>query len=206
MISKTLSLVTLFVVAQAATNLDYSKVHLLDYKPNGNTWLFRTNLPMVDGAFAYDKLRGYMAQRAAEINVSFPSADQALKISDFSLLNWFEEPDLLTTEQTFFKENPTLGDFSFQQIAGSLLNPNDYNEENLRIFYILAMDNGGERLPTLMKTFYSQIHDHIPSTPTAYIIHGKNGTERTGEIAGTYIGLLLVDGVQAWTGQKMAWL
>lgn len=111
-----------------------------------------------------------------------------MKISDFSLLNWFEEPDLLTTEYTFYKQNPTLGDFSYQQIYGALLNPNDYNEENLRIPYILAMENGGECLPTLMDTFHSLIHDQaLHFNPTAYIIHGRNGTDRAGEIAGTYM-------------------
>ena len=46
------------VLATAASDLSYDKVRLVD---NGNnTWLFRTNLPLVNGSYVYEEVVSYM--------------------------------------------------------------------------------------------------------------------------------------------------
>ena len=65
-------------------------MRLIDFDTRGaGTWLFRTNLPIINGTFATDTLLQYMQQRAAEQNVSFPAVDQGEKVQliDVSFLN-----------------------------------------------------------------------------------------------------------------------
>ena len=84
-----------FVTTNAnSCELNYEKVHLVDYT-NKNTWLFRSNLPIINQTFLYDTLLSYMQRRAAEMNVSFPDITQeAVRLVDISLLNpgeYFDE-------------------------------------------------------------------------------------------------------------------
>jgi len=45
----------------ASSELEYKKIRLVDYDTRGaGTWLFRTNLPIINGTFAYDTLLSYL--------------------------------------------------------------------------------------------------------------------------------------------------
>jgi|LauGreDrversion4_2_1035121.scaffolds.fasta_scaffold739243_1 hypothetical protein len=85
-----------FFNANLGGNLDYHKVRLLEYSDAGaGTWLYRTNLPIINGTFVYDKLLGYMQQRAIEANVSFPDLSSTqVKLVDISLLSVNSYQDL----------------------------------------------------------------------------------------------------------------
>jgi len=70
--------------------LSKARVRLIDHDSRGaGVWLFRSNLPIINGTFAYDTLLSYMQERALEANVSFPAIDQGEKVKmiDISFLN-----------------------------------------------------------------------------------------------------------------------
>lgn len=129
MISILTATALLFTTTKAASELNINKVHLVDYSDK-NTWLFRTNLPIINHTFAYDTLLTYMQQRAAESNVSFPDT-KAVRLVDISLLNPSEYFDELV-EEDFFIDNPEKGELVQWMIVGSLVDPNGLIEQDRR--------------------------------------------------------------------------
>ena len=132
-----------------SSNLSKFKVRLIDHDSRGaGTWLFRTNLPIINGTFAYDTLLNYMQERALEANISFPAIDQRekLKLIDISFLNLKEYFDMLV-EQDFFAAHPDLGTFYNWPIVGSLLSPNWLSEAE-RIKEVAALNTSFDALPT----------------------------------------------------------
>ncbi len=131
-----------------SSELDYFKVRLIDYDMRGaGTWLFRTNLPIINGTFAYDTLLQHMQNRAAEQNVSFPKINQGAKVQliDISFLNIKEYADL-EVEEEFFKNHPDLGQFFNWVIVGSLISPNWLSEAE-RIKEVAALNTSYDNLP-----------------------------------------------------------
>ena len=118
------------IAVASASSLDYHKVRLVDHHAfeNKSTYLFRSNLPIVNGTFAYDQLLAYMGQRAKEANVSF-RADNVI-MRDITLLNPTDYFDV-TVEDAFFKANPDRGGLTYWPIVGSLVDPNWLSNEEL---------------------------------------------------------------------------
>jgi hypothetical protein len=172
----------------ASSELDYKKIRLIDHDTRGaGTWLFRTNLPIINGTFAYDTLLSYLHQRAAESNVSFPDVakGEKVKLTDISFLNIKEYADL-RVEDAFFKANPELGQFYNWPIVGSLISPN-WLSEGERIKEVAALNNSIDNLPYKIPQLYSWIHpSEAPTTPQVVIFHCEAGSDRTGQIAGSY--------------------
>ncbi len=58
---KSLSMALISAVAVASSSLELFKVRLLEHNSNGaGTWLYRTNLPIINGTFATDTLLSFM--------------------------------------------------------------------------------------------------------------------------------------------------
>ncbi len=139
----------------ASSELDYNKIRLIDHDTRGaGTWLFRTNLPIINGTFAYDTLLSYLHERAAESNVTFPDVakGEKVKLTDISFLNYKEYADL-RVEEAFFTANPDLGQFLSWPIVGSLISPN-WLSEGERIKEVSALNNSIDNLPSKIPQLY----------------------------------------------------
>ena len=169
-------------------DLSYHKVRLLEYNEAGaGTWLFRTNLPAVNGSFAYDTLVSYMQQRSIEANVSFPNiTTQGVKLVDISLLSVNSYSDI-QIEKDFFEGNPDKGIFYNWPIVGSLVSPNWLSEAE-RIKEVAALNSSIDNLPSLIpKIRNAVLSDVPPSKPTMIFFHCEAGSDRTGQVAGSYM-------------------
>ncbi len=83
--------------------MDLFKVRLLEHNSNGaGTWLYRTNLPIINGTFAADTLL------------------------------YCEISKYLHIEENFFKQNPDIGEFHNWPIVGSVVSPNWLSEDERR--------------------------------------------------------------------------
>ena len=101
----------LFILAATqilASDISYHKVRLIDYNPAGaGTWLFRTNLPLINGTFAYDTFLSLMRNRSEQANITFPENNQT-NLIDVSLLSVNSYWDL-QAEFDFFTKYPERG-------------------------------------------------------------------------------------------------
>ena len=177
-----------FYEAKLGGDLSYHKVRLLEYSEAGaGTWLFRTNLPGVNGSFAYDNLVSYMQQRSIEANVSFPDVtSQKVKLVDISLLSVNSYGDLMM-EKNFFEANPDKGLFYNWPIVGSLVSPNWLLEAE-RIKEVAALNVSIDNLPSLIPKIRNAVFSDVPSTiPTMIFFHCEAGSDRTGQVAGSYM-------------------
>ena len=68
-----------------------------------------------------------MAQRAQEMNVSFPSKGEKVILKDINLMNPIEIRDM-EVEIDYFSKNPEQGEFINWPIVGSVVNPNWLDE------------------------------------------------------------------------------
>ena len=170
----------------ASSELEYHKVRLMDHDTKGaGTWLFRTNLPVINGTFAYDTLLQYMQSRAAENNVSFPETGAKVKLVDISFLNIKEYEDL-RVEEDFFAANPDKGEFQNWPIVGSLISPNWLSEEERRK-EVAGLNNSIDDLPKRIPLLHDWIHPiEEPTLPLIVFFHCEAGSDRTGAIAGSY--------------------
>ena len=163
-------------------------MRLLEYSEAGaGTWLFRSNLPSVNGTFAYDTLISYMQQRSIEANVSFPDiTSEKVKLIDISLLNVASYGDLMM-EKNFFEANPDKGTFINWPIVGSLVSPNWLSEAE-RIKEVAALNVSIDNLPSLIPKIRNAIFSDVPpTTPTIIFFHCEAGSDRTGQVAGSYM-------------------
>jgi hypothetical protein len=174
--------------AKLGIDLTYHKVRLLEYSEAGaGTWLFRSNLPGVNGSFAYDTLISFMQQRSIEANVSFPNiTSEKVKLIDISLLSVNSYGDLMM-EKNFFEANPDKGTFINWPIVGSLVSPN-WLSEGERIKEVAALNVSIDNLPSLIPKIRNAIFSDVPpSTPTIIFFHCEAGSDRTGQVAGSYM-------------------
>ena len=177
-----------FFQANLGSPLAYHKVRLLDYNEAGaGTWLFRTNLPSANGTFMYDTLLKFMQQRSEEANITFPDyTKEQVKIVDINLMNTAEYFDT-KIETDFFNANPDKGLFFNWPIVGSIISPNMLSEAE-RIKEVAALNISIDNLPTLIPKIRSTLSNSVPpTTPTFLFFHCEAGSDRTGQVAGSYM-------------------
>lgn len=89
------------------------KVNIVDSFSNGvgNNFVFRTDLPVDSNLtrFLYDDLKAFMAQRAAEANLTFPSSYFLIDASLLTADIYADDKKALDIEDAFFAKNPSLG-------------------------------------------------------------------------------------------------
>jgi hypothetical protein len=102
-----------------------------------------------------------MAQRAAELNVTFPEANTPIKMVDVTLLNWLTEYADIETELNFFKANPEKGQLIQWPIIGSFIDPNWLSDQE-RMKEALALNTSSDNLPFKIPQLNLWTH---PSTP-----------------------------------------
>ena len=64
--------------------LNYKRVHLVVWTDK-NTWLFRTNTPLINHEFAYGKLIDMISSSAKEAGAQFPDISKTFQIKDINL-------------------------------------------------------------------------------------------------------------------------
>ena len=76
---KSVLAIFLFLVGNVVADLSPSRVHLV--ATHGDNLLFRGNLPLVNGTFAYDELMSLLEQRAQEAAIPFPKHNRLTIVS-----------------------------------------------------------------------------------------------------------------------------
>lgn len=154
-----------------------------------NTYLFRSNLPTKNGAFLWNEIAEMMAQRAAELNVSFPNNTngEPFQIYDVNLLfPW--ETARLNAEIDFFYSNPEKGTFVSWPIFGAQDDPNALNETERRDLISNYTKVQNDSLPERIPYLHNLVHPDFPAeVPTAYLFHCSQGADRTGQVAASYV-------------------
>jgi len=129
-----------------------------------------------------------MEQRAIEANVSFPDLSKAhVKLIDISLLNDLTQHDDIKVEMDFFNANPDKGVFYNWPIYGSLVSPN-WLAEAERIKEVASLNTSIDNLPSLIPRIRNTVFNEVaPTTPTILFFHCEAGSDRTGQVAGSYM-------------------
>jgi hypothetical protein len=154
---------------------------LIDVYPkvNPTNFLFRGNMPVVKGKFAYNEVVATMKSVAEKYGYTLPAN---FTMMDVSYLNIFEEEDL-ETERQFFKEHPELGQFDNTVIIGTVFPPPQEDtgliKDIVKEYIELSMD----KLPDVMSYLHGLL---LQPSPTVIYTHCEAGTDRTGEVSGAY--------------------
>ena len=119
---------TLALASLSHATLDYERYRLIDHKPHGNTtnYFFRSNEPVEDGVFGYEKILNYTKTRLAEANLTL---HEPVYIVDINLLeDVFAEAEQIKIEKEYFAANPKQGRVWRHPIVGNLINPSVFPE------------------------------------------------------------------------------
>ena len=181
-----LVLVVLFFARPSVATLDYTRVHLVDHNPETSNFLFRGNMPVVNGAFAYDTLIDYFQKRAAEAKVSLPTS--GFKLVDISLNNDFDGKDF-KAEKAFWdnETNAKYGHFVNWPLVGGLVSPSKFSKSERE-----KMANGSvwkiDKLPKRVDEIRSMMNtpNAENASSTFFYVHCTAGCDRTGEMVGSY--------------------
>eukprot|EP01094_Clydonella_sp_ATCC50884_P019598 TRINITY_DN3873_c0_g1_i2.p1 TRINITY_DN3873_c0_g1~~TRINITY_DN3873_c0_g1_i2.p1 ORF type:complete len:252 (-),score=95.71 TRINITY_DN3873_c0_g1_i2:272-991(-) len=179
-----LAALALLCASVHASTLDYNKVQLIDYNNATGNFLFRGNEPIINGTFAYDELTQYMAARANNASIPFPSDYYLIDISFINRLKKSEREDL-QAETKFFETNPSLGELAHHFLMGVLRPPSLFRKAE-------RMEKAAS-LPTWMVDELPQLEENVHaqlsigrSKPVVMYAHCEAGTDRTGEFSGGY--------------------
>jgi hypothetical protein len=128
-----------------------------------------------------------MQQRSEEANITFPDHTKTqVKLVDINLLNIDSYFDT-KIEIDFFNANPDKGLFFNWPIVGSLISPNVLSESE-RMKEVAALNTSIDNLPTFIPRIRSTVfNDVAPTTPTFVFFHCEAGSDRTGQVAGSYM-------------------
>uniref|UniRef100_A0A6B2LGU6 Tyrosine specific protein phosphatases domain-containing protein n=1 Tax=Arcella intermedia TaxID=1963864 RepID=A0A6B2LGU6_9EUKA len=156
---------------------DYERFRFIDRK--NNNFLFRGNNIVSNGQLQYDWLVQGIKETAKSANISdFPDS---FFLIDFCLLE-VEYSDW-STEEAFFAQNSTLGQFVHNPIIGALEDPMWF-PESLR--QVLALNvSGFDDLPGTVSLLSKLLSTPYPQ-PTVIYVHCEAGKDRTGEVSGAY--------------------
>ncbi|CAI8033198.1 hypothetical protein GBAR_LOCUS18717 [Geodia barretti] len=176
-------LVALLASLQLGRTEDFhpDRTLLMDVYPRDRptNFLFRGNMPVINGSFAYSEIVMTMRGVAGKFNYTLPAN---FTLIDVSYLNIFEESDL-EIERKFFESNPELGKLENRVIIGSFLPPPQEDPDLIKDIIREYIDISYDKLPELMTYFHSLLM--LPS-PTVIYSHCEAGTDRTGEVSGAY--------------------
>jgi len=178
-------LVLLTIAFGLAFGLDYKRVHLVETfaGPRGLNLLFRGNMPTNQTTFDYDTLKQFMAQRAKELNMTFPSN---FYLIDLSLNNDFEGADFQREKEFWTKAPKDLGEFINWPLGlAGILPPNLYPEDVRR-----QMANSTvweiDKIPERVVAVNNMLKQGRPDKPLVIFVHCTAGCDRTGEFIGSY--------------------
>ena len=177
--------------------LNYNKVHLVDYKILDNStqltnFLFRGNSPIVnDTEFGYDTLISYFQQRIADANLTFPKNDQFYFI-DICLDNIFDGTDYYI-EQKFWARKGNETNFGILQhwpiaTSASIVSPKMVPDpsiwkETCNSGDLWLIDQIPSRISFANSLLTTKRSDNIP---LIIYVHCVGGCDRTGEFVATY--------------------
>eukprot|EP00035_Acanthoeca_spectabilis_P008415 m.153438 g.153438 ORF g.153438 m.153438 type:complete len:229 (-) comp14349_c0_seq6:245-931(-) len=172
-------LLTLFVVA-TAENFNPNRTRYIDNI--GTNWLFRGNEPVINGSFAMSALRSSLAFAARSSGKILPDN---FTITDISFLNPSEQSDE-NVESKYFKGNPTAGKFINWVVVGDLTAPPVKDKALLKEMATKFRSWDHDDLPHRMDELHEYMTEPPASLPQVIYMHCEAGTDRTGEISGTY--------------------
>ncbi|WP_422462632.1 hypothetical protein [Endozoicomonas sp. ALB115] len=156
------------------------KLRLIDYNPVSGNYLFRGNMPVIKGRFAYQKLIDTMNRRSIEqLHTPLP---ENIYIYDFSLISKLGERHLLKQEQMFAQINPDLMQLIHHPVYGAASNPDYYPTSVLHIMLKLPFIGDVYKLVDKLNKLLNQEY----SRPAAIFVHCQAGSDRTGMVIGTY--------------------
>lgn len=135
-----------------------SRVHLVDYNIENNSYFFRGPAPVVNNEFAYEDLTLLMKQDAKKKGINLPND---FYLIDFSLLS--VELIEIEVEKKFFKKYKDLGEYVNYPIIGASY---------------LDMDKPVKVIRNHILQKYKK--------PTILYVHCIGGCDKTGEIIGGY--------------------
>lgn len=139
----------------SSATLDPSRVRLIDYSPESNNFLFRSNEPLSKNTtFAYTELMVLMRAVAQKNNLTIPS--DAFLV-DVNLLNGITEEKYIKKEKDFFAKNKDKGKFLSRPIFGSLVNPQKIASAIRKEMALTLEDWSVDKLPRLMGELRSMI-------------------------------------------------
>lgn len=177
--------------------LNYDKVHIVDYKildqdTQLTNYLFRGNSPILnDTTFGYDTLVSYFQKRIADANLTFPKNNQFYFI-DISLDNLFDGKDYII-EQKFWARKGNESNFGILQhwpilTSASLATPKmvpDYDiwEKVCNSGDLWLADQIPARISFAHSLLSTKRSDNVP---VIMYVHCEGGCDRTGEFVATY--------------------
>ncbi len=156
------------------------KLRLVDYNPLSGNYLFRGNMPIANGRFAYDELINTMNQRSID-KLETPLPEDAY-ILDISLISKLNESHLLKHEQVFTHTNPDLMYLIHYPVYGAVSSPDYYPRSILHIMLNLPFIGDVYSLVDKLRRWLNQER----SRPMALFVHCQAGSDRTGMVIGTY--------------------
>jgi len=165
-----------------AEDFNPKKVNLIDRA--GINWLFRGNEPLNStNNFVYEELVATMQQVAlAQANTSLPSSFYMMDLS-FESYEW---EDILI-EKAYFAQNPKVGNFTDWVIVGDLTGPDglpaSFIQQRAVTLPQWQFDNLPDKMTKLREILYSPGPNGLP---VVIYIHCEAGSDRTGEVSGSY--------------------
>jgi len=164
-------------------------------------FLFRGNQPKIfengTHVFGYEKLRKFLNDELYQKEGTYLPLDFYLIDIKFiyNMDDPFERADILLDEN-FFAQNPSLGEVRFEVILGDDSDPHfefpKEREKKARKLSSWQHDNLPVEIPKLRQLLYTEANK-----PVVIYIHCEHGTDRTGEIAGSYAMKYLKMGYQS---------
>lgn len=147
--------------------LDKNKVHFVDRI--GNNYLFRSDIPIVDGKFAYLELETTAKQILKEKALLTENSTEQVYFYDFCLLNHIEhgESSQIEIERNFFENHPENGTF-------------------VPAFTIFPFPWKMERYIRKARDILENAHASPPNLITVVFFHCEAGRDRTGAYIGAY--------------------
>jgi len=172
-----------------ADNLNFPHVQLVDYNSTNQRFLFRGNLPIINNTFAWFTLRDYLQKRATEADLILP---YPYYLIDISLIRVDREIERRAYDEEikFFQENPSYGELIHWPLRGDILSPWD-ETSNLQELSRNLSEWQSDKLLERVKLIHDLLHkpnDDIEfSNPVVIYVHCRQGRDRTGELAGSYV-------------------
>ena len=147
-------------------------------------YLFRGNMPVLNGKFCYDKLIDNLKDVLHSHNMTFPTNSYMV---DLTYINSYVpgESEDLKAEKLFWDENAKLGQMIHWPIIGSTIRPpadNAVVKSIIKEYMTHSLDRLDLKIPLLQQLLTIEYAD------VSWLIysHCEAGVDRTGEVSGSY--------------------
>ena len=170
---------------QLASQLDFKPKRLHLVNRIGSNYLFRGNFPGIgDGSVREIEIDVWKNTMAAKLKAAGMRVPPKYKIIDISLLSRVVESADISLERNFFQADPSMGNFIYHPILGSLLSPANFSKSFQELIVSEEL-YGVDDLPKLLENIHSILKE--PSAlPKFVYVHCEAGIDRTGEVMGAY--------------------